>query len=120
MTDKKKTTAKKRVIKKKLVLPVLNAKFNTGDEIAFKALSPMTQGKPQKNAKEGEKPADLLHAINIDTGEEGHIIVPAVVKSTLDEIYPDNAYVNCCFLMVKGDKPKGKRYYQYQLDEIEE
>lgn len=113
------TTKTKYKTKKKLVLPVLNAKMKTGDSIAFKVLDKMYVGKPQKNAKEGEKPADLMHAINIETGEEGLIIIPAVLKSTLNDMYEKDSYVGLHFYLEKGGKPAGKRYFQYIVNEIE-
>ena len=106
-------------VKQKLILPLLNAKMDVGDSIYIKATGKMYIGKPQKDAKEGQKPADMLPCINLETGEEGEIIVAAIVKSVLDEKFPDGKYVGKGFGITKGDKPKGKRYFQYMVDEIE-
>lgn len=106
-------------VKRKLVLPLLNAKQAIGVPLYIKADGAIYTGKPQKGAKEGEKPADLMPATNLETGESGEIIVSAVVKSALDEGYPDAGYVGLAFSITKGDKPKGKRYFQYTVDEVE-
>jgi len=105
--------------KRKLILPLLNAKMEIGATIYVQATGPIYEGKPQNGAKEGDKPADLMPCTNLETGEAGEIIVPAVVKSVLEETFPDAGYVGHGFSITKGDKPKGKRYFQYEVDELE-
>ena len=106
-------------VKKKLVQPLLNAKIAVGVTLYIKATGPMYVGKPQKDAKENEKPADLMPALDMRTGETGEIIVSAVVKSALEETYPDDGYVGHGFAITKLPKPEGKRYFQYTVDEVE-
>lgn len=105
--------------KRKLVAPLLNAKMQVGQTVYFKITGELYVGKLQKDAKEGEKPADLVRAINLETGEEGDIMVPAVLKSVLEKEFENASYVGCSFSMTKKEKPEGKRYYQYEIDELE-
>lgn len=116
---KKPATKKQYKVKKKLILPVL--KLEQGVPVYIKANGPIVQSKVNETGKKkaDEKPADVMPVINLDTGEEMQIVVPAVVKSTLEETYPDAGYVGHGFEIVKGEKPKGKRYYQYTVNELE-
>lgn len=109
----------KPVIKKKLILPLL--KFSENETIYVKVISPIVQGKNIQSSKkvEIEKPADLCNVINMMTGDEMQIIVPAVVKSVLEQEYPDQSYVDLGFAITRGEKQPGKRYINYRVDEIE-
>lgn len=110
-----------RKVKKILTLPVFSLK-EVNTVIAVKILEPMYVGQPQKDAKEGDKPADLCHVINLDTGEMGQIIIPAMVKSKFEE-YPDNGYVGLCFELENLGKVEGKggrRYNDFRVLEVEE
>lgn len=110
-----------RKVKKILTLPVFSLK-DEGTVLAVKILEPLYVGKPQQNGKEGEKPADICHVLNLDSGEMGQIIVPAMVKSKLEE-YGNESYVDLCFELEnlgKIDGKGGKRYNSFRVLEIEE
>jgi len=125
-TAKKETTgqtASGRKVIKRLIIPLL--KMVKGETIEVKLMGAIYTGKPQKDAKEGDKPADLCNVVNLDTGEEMQIIVPAVLKSNLEEQYPKQGYVDKCFAITKGEQKDskaggGRKYSEFTILEIEE
>lgn len=105
--------------KKVLTRPVL--KLVENEPIYVKLVGPMHLGKEMKQ-KEGEKkkdPATLIDVINLSTGEEAQIIASAVIKSVLDELYPNQSYVGLGFSMVKQARQPGKQYNPVHIEEIE-
>lgn len=117
MPTKPKTPSFK--IKRRLVVPLLNRGMKENEELVVKSTGLIYTGQPQKGAKASDKPADLMPAVNAMTGEEGEIIVSAVVKSNLEEKYPDGDYVGRYFMITKQEKAKGRRYFNYTVDEVE-
>lgn len=61
--------------------------------------------KPRSNSdgtpKEQMPPPDLAVVTNLRTGELGQIIVNAVLKSNLEDTYPDAGYVGKCFQITR-------------------
>lgn len=104
------------VTKKTLVVPQL--KFEQGKPVYFKVTGEMYVGKPNPE-KPNDKPADLCHVVDLVTGEECSIVIPAVLKSVWDEDYKENAQVGLAFMVTKGEKQAGKRYFNYEISEIE-
>jgi hypothetical protein len=92
--------------------------FKLADNKAMylKILGPFTIGKQIDDKKEA---ATLAHVINLETGEEGQIIVGAVLKSTLHEAYAGDSYVGKCFEIVKS-KDGDKKYNNYTVNEVSE
>ena len=75
----------------------------------------------EKTKKDGE-PSKTLHVgrvIDLNTGEEAEIVVPAVVLSTMHESYPNDAYVGKNFELCKLAKKAGKNYFPYRINELE-
>lgn len=109
----------KPVILKAVTLPL----FKQVDDVPmFLALSgAIYTGKDVKQAAGTVKmePAELVKCVNLETGEEGELIVNAVLKSTLEESYPSEAYVNKAFQITRKAKTNGKRYHTYSVFEIE-
>ena len=107
--------------KKLLTRPVLKLVI---DEPRFvKMTSKMFIGKELKKQKEDAKkkePATLIEVIDLETGEEAQIIANAVLKSVLDEFYPQDAYVGKSFQLTKHSKQEGKDYFPVAVEEIEE
>lgn len=106
--------------KKVLTRPVL--KFSTDVTHHVRMESKMYIGKEMKQ-KEGEKkkePATLVDVIDLETGEPVQLIATAVMKSVLDESYPNNAYVGLCFSITKQARKEGKQYDPYMIIEIED
>ena len=118
-TASKPTTGFVPKVKRQLVLPLLNRGMKPGDVLNIEITGEIYQGKPQKGAKPNEKPADLCAATNLATGELGEVIMSAVVKSTLEETYPNQGYIGLWFQISKGEKKAGTRYFQYAVNELE-
>lgn len=105
------------VVKRNLILPTL--KLEVGVPVYIKVISKIRQGKEIANsAKEKVKPADICDVINLETGEEMQLVVAAIVKSTFEEDLK-GVYEGLCFMIEKGDKKQGKRYFTYKISEIE-
>jgi hypothetical protein len=106
--------------KRLLTVPVLKL---VQDQARYvKITEAMHLGKPQK-AKEGEKakePATLANCVNLEDGSLCLIIVSAVVKSVLDDEYPNGTYVGLCFKITKRGRNPGKQYNQFDIEEIED
>jgi len=119
VAKKAQATAGKYKVKRQLILPVLRMEQHT--PIYVKITDAIYTGKQmeQTGKKAAEKPADLCHVVNLETGEEAMIIVPAILKSVLEEQYPEAGYVGCGFSITKGEKPDGKRYFKYNISELE-
>jgi hypothetical protein len=108
------------VVKKRLTIPLL--KLTEGNTQYVKITAPMHLGKEQK-AKDGEKkkePAMLANCVNLQDGSECQIILSAVVKSVLEDEYPNSAYVGKCFAITKQGRAPGKSYNQFDVVEIED
>lgn len=113
-------TTYKRV--KNLTLDIL--KFVENETRHVKITGAIHLGKEQKSSKGDEdkkrEPAQLASCINLDDGAECQIIVSAVVKSTLEDEYPNETYVGKCFAITKKNRVAGKQYFPYSVEEIED
>ena len=121
-------------VKRNLILPQI--KLEQGIPVYIKITGEIFIGKEiTSKGKDNEKPADIVHCIDLKTGAESQVVVPAVMKSVLNEeyatevpseevnkpsTYTDPKYIGRCFMVIKGNKPEGKRYFQYEVAEIEE
>lgn len=107
--------------KKVLTRPVL--KLIEGEAVYVKLVGEMHLGKDIKDKKDPEKkkePATLIDVINLSSGEEAQIIASAVIKSVLEDNYPNKSYVGKCFAMTKQARQPGKQYNPVHIEEIEE
>ena len=77
--------------------------------------SPLYVGKKMKNDQ--KNPAILCKAVDLETGELGLIIAPAVMCSELTSAYPGDSYVGKCFELVVTRVPE-QRYNMVQISEI--
>lgn len=113
-----------KVVKKKvLTRPVL--KFVENEAVYVKLVGQMHLGKDIKekkadDEKKNKEPATLIDCINLVTGEEAQIIASAVIKSVLEDNYPNHSYVGLCFEMTKKAKQPGKQYNPVHIEEIED
>ena len=88
-------------------------KLSNNKEYYFKIQEPIFLGK-----KIGDKdPAHLANVIDLETGEEGQIILGAVLVGILNENYPDDAYVSRCFEIVKF-RDAASAYNTYNVSEV--
>ncbi|MGH7743753.1 MAG: hypothetical protein ACREQ5_02900 [Candidatus Dormibacteria bacterium] len=65
-------------------------------------------------------PATLANVINLEDGSVCQIIVNAVVKSVLNDEYPNDGYVGKCFAITKRGRAQGKQYNPFDIEEIED
>lgn len=87
----------------------------------FKSKGMMDKAGAAKGSKaEKMEPADVVRVIDLEDPKAGEkeMIVNSVLKSTLDENYPANAYVGKSFLLVKHNKTEGKAYHRFTVTEI--
>ena len=104
-------------VAKNVTLPLSKWK---NDQAKFLLIeSAIFQGKQiaQKDGQPEEKPADLLNCIDLETGEQAQVIVGTVLKGTLQDEYPDNAYVGKYFSITQLRDP-GKKYNTYSVQEL--
>lgn len=106
--------------KTKLVtVPVMKIDFETAYYVRFE--SPFYVGKEikEKSGKVAKKPATLANVTNMETGELGIIVCNEVLKSTIEEGYPDEDYVGKIFEVIKHQKKEGKEYCTFSIAECE-
>jgi hypothetical protein len=111
---------------KRVTMPTL--KLVPDMPVYVKILDKIFEGKTPK-LKEGEKKEDqkqapwLFNVVNLETGENMQLVAAAVIRSEIVDNYPKDAYVNKCFMIVKGKKKDlsgGRGYFTYEIAEIEE
>lgn len=107
-------------IKSKITLPQF--KFVVEVPRYLRIESAIYLGKEMKPAegKKAMEPAHLARVTDLETGELGEVIVPAVLMSTLQEAMPNDSYVGKCFAITKQKRQEGKRYDKFGVDEIED
>ena len=109
-------------LKRRLTLPSLVMKTR-GDArvLAFLseiAPSKVVTGKVDAEGKP-EKPANVASVADVETGEEFIFLVPAVVRNTLTQEYPDASYVGKCFYIRNEGKREGKRHIDFTVAEAD-
>ncbi len=108
-------------VTKKVIIPLLKMRANV--PIYVIPTAPHFTGKdisrPGDDPKKKRAPAELCPVTDLVTGEAMQIIVSAILLSTWDDEYPDDAYVGKGFKITKGRQAEGKSYYTYSVDEIE-
>lgn len=72
-----------------------------------------------KTPATNKKPPHLAHVVNLETGEEGQIILGTVLLENLNKHYSEGAYVGRSFEIVKHPQEGGRAYCLYSLTEIE-
>ena len=118
-----KTAAFKPVIVKHVTMPTLKL---VPDVPAYvKITAKIFEGKaPKKKEGEDQKKAPMIfNVINLETGEVCQLVAGTVVLNEINDNYPKDAYVNKCFMIIKGKKKDsggGRGYFTYEIAEIEE
>lgn len=86
----------------------------------YRADGAMFTGKPinEGAGKPKKDPAILMYVTDLETGEQGQCICAAVLRSILNEEYPEEAYVGKSFA-IKQHKIAGKDYNGFDVAEIE-
>lgn len=109
-------------LKQRLTLPSLVMKTK-GDARALVFLGPIHESKVVTGKKDAEgkpeKPANVANVGDVTTGEEFVFLVPAVVRSTLTQEYPDDSYVRKVFYIRNEGKREGKRHIDFTVAEVD-
>ena len=106
------------VIAKHVTLPLF--KWEDNKARYYKITSPIFIGKEINDKSAGAKkkePAHLMNVVDLETGEEGQVIVATVLRGILTEEYPNDAYVGKGFAITQRKIP-GKDYNGYGVDEL--
>lgn len=67
--------------------------------------------------KQNDEPMHIAKVVDLQTGEEFRLVAHSVLESTLNDGYPENAYVGKLF-EIKKTKASGKRYFNFDVTEI--
>jgi hypothetical protein len=95
-------------------------KWEDGTEKVFTVLSPIRAGKAVSNPRSGiAKAPDVMTVRDAADGNEKDILVGAVLRSSLTESYPDDAYVGLSFACTQGAVKPGTRYKTMTVAEVE-
>lgn len=115
--------------KRQVILPVLSlqvdqpriVKFLEAMRISAVKASPESAARAKAEGKgdQKEKPATVAPVVDMQTGENLTLIVPAVLEANLKEQYPDDGYVGKGFYVMKKAKRPGKRYFDFEISEVE-
>jgi len=109
-------------IKKQLVLAI--QKIEVEKPIYVKFVAPIKiKDKVEKDASGVETKGEIHigHVLNLETGEELHVVMGSVLLSTLTEEYPNGGYVGLGFMITKQAKrgTGARGYHPYLLAELD-
>lgn len=93
--------------------PVLKLATKTAYYLRFDGA--MALGKIVDDKKE---PPMLADVTNMETGEEGMMILGAVLRDNLNEAYPGDAYVGKIFEIVKTAPEGARKYALWSVAEV--
>lgn len=107
---------------KQITLPLI--KLGLNEEFFLRFDSEIFRAKENTKGPVGadgkmKQPPFLAHVTHLESGAKGQIIVPAVLKSDLEDSYPEGSYVGHSFLIINKGKKAGKEYNTFELAEIE-
>lgn len=118
-----------KIKRKPVQLPVMRfedevERFLRIDTPFVKSSRNVAQAAAKEDGKRGSKaaqmdPATICTVTDVQTGEQGTLIVNATLQSTIEEKYPSEGYVERVFGITRHAKEKGKRYYKFSVFEIE-
>lgn len=95
-------------------------KWEDGTEKVFTILGPIRAGKAVSSPRSGiAKAPDIMSVRDAADGNDKEILVGAVLKSSLIENYPDDAYVGLTFACTQGAVKVGTRYKTMAVAEVE-
>jgi hypothetical protein len=96
-------------------------KLVNDQELFLKILTPMTTSAQVRKNADGtlEKPATVVRALDLSTGEDVQVVVPTVLQSNLNTHFPNDSYVGKAFSITMHAQATGKRYRTVDVWEIE-
>lgn len=108
-------------IKRTITVPSLVLKV-VGEGAALRFDSAMRISTIQQKAGEGKQmdPATIANVTDVKTGEQFIFLVPSLVKSNLQNNYPDDGYNGKAFWICnKGKRKPSQRYNDFEIQEVE-
>jgi len=106
---------------KKVRVPTL--KIDEDGEYFVKCLEGIQTKSTPSKGEDGVvrmKEIDTLRIVDLTTGAVQDVVVGAALKSTLLDFNGGNGqYIGCCFRIVKRKAAAGKRFKNYEVDQIE-
>lgn len=99
-----------------VTVPLLSLKDLFEVPIYVRIETPFETAKPTKN--DTKEPPTICRVTNLETGELCQLIVPVVLKSELNENFPDAGYVGKCFELIKHKIEGDKKYSTWGITEI--
>lgn len=121
-TSKTLTTKSGIIFSKKKTVTVPVLKLMPDQPVYIYVESAMEQSKQVAGAKvagQTMEPATIMHCTNLDSDTECLLIVGTMLKSVIEESYPNNSYVGLSFEVINHGKRGDKKYNAYSLCEIE-
>ena len=106
--------------KKTVTVPIL--KLMPDQPVYIKVENAMEMSRQVAGAKvagQSMEPATIMHCTNLDSDTECLLIVGTMLKSVIEESYPNQSYVGLCFEVTNHGKRGDKKYNAYSLTEIE-
>jgi len=109
-------------VAKRVTMPTINPATNV--PYIFKIMDafrkstyvkPVVAGEEEKK----EKPATICTVTDMETGQIALWLVPEVAYKNITEQYPDDSYVGKIFGCQKLPKRPGKRYFDFEIAELE-
>ncbi len=106
-------------VKRNITLPLIKPALDV--PVYIKVTSAVFEGKKIEGTGDKAKmePANLINCINLETGEDAQMIVPAVLKGIFEDEFDGDAYVGKGFMVTKHPKASGKRYHAFSVAELE-
>lgn len=106
-------------IAKRVTMPTLNLAVNEPKVMRIDDAFRESKYQDPDPKKAKEKPATICSITDMQTGEVALLLVPEVMKKNIDESYPDQTYVGRIFCVQKLPKRPGKRYFDFEIAELE-
>lgn len=110
-TDKKSRAKKGR----RLTLPLFSLAHNPYMEVEL--LGELRKEEMSLSAADGPKAVDLVTVLNLESGEEGNLLLPTLVASAIRNL--GEVVEGKRLIIERGAKVPGKRYYAYEVFEAE-
>jgi len=122
MNMKTSASGLKFAIKKRVKETVIKIELDT--EYLFKIEGAIYKAKEatgtRKTAEDAKQEPPHLMSVSLldEEGARGVVVVPHVLRTELEDAYPDQSYVGKMFQVIKH-KIEGKRYNDFEINEIE-
>lgn len=99
---------------KRLILPLVLISGRDPKAIAVRVESEIVASEAKTDK---EKPMATAACTDLETGEQIRLIIPTVLESALKNV--PGGYVGRQFFIAQGPKVPGKRYFHFELYEVE-